>query len=203
MQARIRPPVFVSGGSPTLGALLGTAANSDVLMEINSRYGSTFFGERYDQVHNAFMQNIVVPMRQTVLNLESTANALCAPDAIVNLNSIDAFSNIPQIMHLPILTYAPIRALLEQGRIDGFGWDPSQIPEEDDWGRYLSNGYVADVGSVINKETGEFKVSWKMCSTDVERTQQDIDYIRNAREMIDHILETTELDPTSIKNFRG
>lgn len=202
----IRTPIVMPGAMPSASALLGTAAGSEILNEINSRIGATFIGTRYSEVDNAFMRNVVLPTRQAVANAQHIAAVLTNPDVIVPLDEIEKFKEIPTSMYLPIVLYAPVRALLERGRIEGFGIDPMLLPREDPdpYGRLISNCRVNDVLTAIQQDPEsaiEFVGSWSSADPDLSFT--DMENIEVTRSTIDRILALTEFDPTNIDAVRG
>ncbi len=203
-QVVIRPPITIYGPSPSMGALLGTSASSEVLQEINNRQGATFFGSRYDAVNDSFMQNIIAPMRQSEMTLKNMSAAMLNPDQIISLVEPEHYTNIPASMHMPILLYAPVRDLLRRGRIDGFGYDEEQLPEEDIYERLLNNGHIQSLSDAYtSKDSDIVTFHWDINSHDPELSVNDRDAIRETREYVDYLLTNTDRDPTNIDSMRG
>ena len=213
MDIVVAPAVMLSTSMPALGDLMGTSASAEILQEINSRYGTTFFGsgDRFSVSRNAFMTNCVMPLYSAGSQLQAVAAQLAQPDQIVWLSDREAFNHVPTAMRLPILTYAPMRELLESGRIEGWGFLPEDLPvfhslDEnggDAYGRILSNGRVEGVSDHIDEETGKFTVRWRMNVNDPKFTSEERDMLRLARTVVDEILEHTNLDPTDMTSMRG
>lgn len=200
----IRAPILMPGAMPSASALLGTAAGSEILQEINSRIGATFIGTRYNDVDNAFMRNVIMPTRQALQVAQQTVALLSNNDIIVPLAEIDAFGEIPSSMYLPILLYPPVRSLLERGRVEGWGIDPSQLPEGDVYGRLINNGRIEDLQMALDASPDgvvEFTSTW--CSDDPDLSFADLDAIEITRRTVDLILSDTEFDPTNISTVRG
>lgn len=200
----IRAPILMPGAMPSASALLGTAAGSEILQEINSRIGATFIGTRYNEVDNAFMRNVIMPTRQALQVAQKTVAVLSNQDLIVPLDTIDAFEEVPSSMYLPILLYPPVRSLLERGRVDGWGIDPSLLPEGDAYGRLINNGRIEDLQTALNASPDgcvEFVSTWT--SDDPDLSFDDLDAIEITRNTIDRILQDTEYDPTNIESVRG
>lgn len=99
-------------------------------------------------------------------------------------------TNISPVNHLNIMTYAPIRTLMEQGRIEGFGYDPESIPE-DMIGLKLNNGksYIEDDGS-YHKQIYRY--------SDMPRySEEELRIFEHQRRMLDLCLQDTNFDPTN------
>lgn len=203
MQIAISAPVMYSGATPPINALIGNSVNPDVLQEINAHYGSTFYGERYDPINNAFMMNHVLPLRQASMQIEHTVRSMLSSDQIVPLTQIAHFESIPTAMHFPILLYPPVLELFRQGRLDGFGYDLRDLPQEDVYGRLLSNGHIKDVAAHLDPKTECVTFKWHIKSSDPELSRTELRAIDLTRSYIDEILETTAWDPTLIGSIRG
>lgn len=190
---------------------MGTSASAEVLQEINSRYGSTFFGERFAPSRSAFMQNCVQPLYQGIQQLAHVAESIVGLDAIVPLRDIQAFTNVPNAMRIPILCHPGVQELLASGRIDGWGYLPEDLPQwhADDarpganpYQRLMDNGYVPGLIDAID-EDGNFTVRARINVDDPYLTLDDKESLRITYRIVDQILAETNLDPTSIANMRG
>lgn len=201
----IRAPIVVSD-IPSPGALLGTRGSAQLLQTINDSLGnSNFFDSAqnvYRSVSNAFIENIVQPMREMGQALQHVSRTLFNPDEYRVLETQEDFLYAPPCMHLPIVMYAPMRKLLEQGRIDGYGYDPDNLPEEDVYGRLCNNGTVADVLEACG-ENDSCDLVYEWWDDDPDLSPDEIAAVARTREMIDHILAATKWDPTSPNDERG
>ena len=184
--------------------LLGNSVSSDVFDRINSNPQTAWFGSEFEAVRQDFFKDHVIPARQLEIELGRTFQQISNPDTIRLMDRIEDYKFIPYSMELPILLFDPVRELFEQGRVEGFGFDPKQLEGvEDVYGRMLSNFYVPDVAAVADSE-GVFTMKALMRSTDPELNADELWSIRRTREFImDKILAETKLDPTSILEIRG
>ena len=193
-------------GSISAGALLGTTGTSELIASINeSLMGSNFVSnikDTFHEIRNSFFENVIKPIQKGKNEVIQLANVLMNPDVIRPLIDIIDFKAIPPVMYEPIIMFPPVRTLLEQGRINGFGFDPDFLPQEDVWGRLINNGVCEDVLSNVD-ENGEVWLSWEFQSTDPDHTLEELDAIDLTRQAILRILETTDLDPTDISEERG
>lgn len=193
-------------GNISAGALLGTSGTSDIIASINeSLSGSSFVSSIKDtayELRNSFIDRVVRPIQTGVAKITQLANVLMNPDAIRPLTDIIDFQAIPPMMYESIIMFPPVRSLLEQGRISGFGFDPDYLPEEDVWGRLLRNGTCEDILTSADKD-GAIWLTYEFDSTDPNYTFEELDAVGKTRQAILRILETTQLDPTDIQEERG
>lgn len=189
---------------PTLGALVGTSGSDSLVSQINQELGnSQFFGSIADIMsagRQSFITNIVEPIRAVGSTIKNMLGTLCMEDKIISITNEDLLRSIPSAMHLPILQYAPIRKLFDEGRIFGFGH--SVIPDGDPYGRLISNGSVEDVKEAMDKD-GNVELVWEFVSTDPVLTDDELDSIEETRHYFDSILNDTQGDPTDWDNNRG
>jgi hypothetical protein len=200
------PVSSISVGAVSAGSLLGTAGTSALLSSINeSLGGSNFFGsvhDTYREIRNSFVENIIRPIQQATVAMTNVVNILLNPDVIRPIIEEEQLKAIPPCMHEPIIMFPPLRAMLEQGRITGFGYDPEHLPNEDVWGRIIGNGCVNDVMRSVD-EHGEVPLDWHWESTDPNPSFEEMDAVAMTRDFIFHVLETTTLDPTDYPEQRG
>lgn len=106
---------------------------------------------------------------------------------------ISEMTNISQANHLNLITYAPVRQLILEERISGFGYDPASIPDEDIIGRMINNGraYI--------KEDGSYERSMTKYSDDLNYSDKQLRKFDRQRDMVDLVLASTNLDPTDTK----
>lgn len=200
----------ISVGSINTGALLGTSGTAALLDSINeSLGGSSFFGSAQDTFRDlraSFITSFIQPIKQAIRSVSNVITTLLRPDEFRPLTEPDHLKIIPPCMYEPIIMHPPVLALLKQGRISGFGFDPDYLSQEDVWGRLIENGVVRDVLAAvqINEEGEQFvEVSHYWLSTDPETTDEQLDAVERTRALIDHVLSTTLYDPTDFPEERG
>lgn len=189
---------------PTISSLVGTTGSDSLIRSINVELNnSDFFGGINDYLsaaRTAFVNNIVQPIRVVGNTIRNLVGMLDYEDRYIAITTPDLMRNIPVCMHDPILAYEPIRKLFDENRIFGFGRE--YIPQEDPYSRLISNGTVNDVLAAMNPK-GEFSVKHEFWSTDPELSFEELESIEETRNYIDHILATTNYDPTDYDNLRG
>lgn len=201
----VRPPLSLAD-MPSVGMLTGTTGAAQMLEAINASYGPTSY---FDSVHNPYRdiaerwhREVLAPLQATANQLTVVGAALFSPDRIVPLLRLEDFAHVPASMHLAILTHAPVRRLLEQGRIDGFGYAPEHLPDEDVHGRLINNGRVSDILAHVDPATGYAPLVWHWKCDDPELSIEEIDYIEQTRRTVDRLLAETDYDPTCYPNSR-
>lgn len=203
--ARIHETISISSGSqhPSLGALIGSRVSGDVFESINRTGFTSFFGNEFDHMRETFFERHVRPMDAINLELSKTVNLILNPDKFRILDTLESFQSIPPCMELPILMFEPIRQGIMEGRLSGFGYDPTSLPDEDDYGRLIDNFTCEDVADASDDD-GVFKLSGTIYSDDPDLSDEDLYAIRKTREYIKRvILDKTDRDPTDIFVSRG
>lgn len=192
------------GVVPTPGSLFGTLAPKELLSQINMDLtNSGFFNsidDRLSECRQAFITNVIEPVRNignTALNI---IGSVLGGNRIIPITEEDMLRAIPTCMHMPILQYAPVKKLFDQGRIFGFGYD--YVPDEDPYGRLINNGTCFDVLDNMD-ENDEITLTWEFRSDDPELSFEDLDAIEETRNFIDKFLLESNLDPTDYGNLRG
>lgn len=192
---------------PSIGSLLGTSGNLALVNNINQSLGgdTNWFGSMMDNlsgIRNVFIDNVITPIKSTIRQVENVVKTMLNPDVIRPLITLDDFRSPPPSMHLPILTFVPVRELLEQGRITGYGYNAEFLPKEDVVGRLIDNGTVHDILTAVQADgTVQFVDEWD--STDPLYSNEELDHLEVTRNKILDILATTKLDPTDITEERG
>ena len=200
-------PTLTLSGIPSAGALLGTGVSADILTRINQNIGTnqSFFGSVHDMFSTGrqmFVDNIITPIRNIATQLKHTAARLVQQDKIMPILVESDFEYIPPSMMMPILLFEPVRELHKQGRVDGFGFDPDNLPEEDVYGRLIDNGTVEDIWSASDKD-GKYQLTWVFDSDDPVLSFDELDYIADTRMAILDLLKNTNYDPTNYPQSRG
>lgn len=189
---------------PTMGDLFGSSGSDALLRQINNEMqGSSFFGGTADylaKARNMFVENIIQPIRAIGNTLKNIINITEYDDKIITIDEEELLKCIPTSMHMPILMYAPVKKLFDEGRIFGFGYD--YVPDDDTYGRLINNGVVESVLDQMD-ENGEIEFKYEFRSGDPDLSFEEIESIRDTREFIDWFLDNTKLDPTDYGNDRG
>ncbi len=195
---------------PSLGGILGTSVSADLLSELNrSNFGAQFFGSAMDpfrQGFESFMTQVVTPIREAAQSLKKTADKMFMKDEIKPIITTDDLQHIPPSMHLPIVYYAPIRELLAERRIDGFGIDEKDLDVEDPYERLINNGRQEVNVDYLKKNDGIITFESRFESNDPQLTEDQLGAIEQTRLFLDSFLggaETEHLDPTDYPSLRG
>ena len=191
--------------SPTLGLMVGTSATSSLIAQINSEMGGgSFFSEIGDVLNKKrqmFIDNKIKPIREMARNIiKKKLKDFSVADKIVIIDDEKKLEAIPTCMHEPILAYAPIKELFNEGRIYGFGFE--EAPEEDMYGRLINNGRIEDVGAAMNKK-GEVTFKYEWTSLDPDLDIDELDCIEETRNWLDKFLSSSQIDPTDYPNLKG
>jgi hypothetical protein len=174
-----------------------------VFDDINSRGHSSFFGDEFNHMRTEFFDRYVRPMDRVSLDISKTVNALLNPDQFRILSSVEDFQSIPPCMELAITFFPPVRKLLEEGRISGFGYAPDSLQEDDVYGRLISNFTCEDV-AVASDDNGYYDVHAVQMSDDPDMSDDELYAIHKTREYIlNKLLAETDRDPTDISMSRG
>lgn len=196
-----------------LGAFTGSTGMQDVIDHMNSTWRSTgggvifgegVFGDRY----RAFRELITTRQQAIVDEISKTVQAVTCPDRFQLIDSQEALENIPACMQIPILSYAPVRKLFEEGQIRGWGIDWKDLPEEDVYGRMIKDGSFdsSDEKWMKDPESG---VTYTVKTGDPDLAFEELKLIKDSREFIDSWLEEQlgpngdRLDLTDLPNQMG
>lgn len=180
----------------SLGAILGTSGSSELIAGINQRCGSgSFFGSMEDPFrtgYQAFMTKIVEPIRQVQQTLFSTAKTLFHRDVYRAIDSREELEKgIPPCMQLGIIYYAPMRRMLEEESIDGFGIDVKTLRDDDPFEPVLNSDF-AEVHSSVLRGKGEFDMVHHEYTDSPELDYDQIVALRATREYIDRFIVDDE-----------
>lgn len=197
-------PMMATPGIFSPAALIGGTGNSGLVAQINQRMGSTLHYANIPAnimaLQQQFHQQVIVPMAQCTLALQNITQAVNAPDQICAMSSFESFYVIPTAMQLPIVMYQPVRDLLAQGRISGFGYSADCLPE-DYYARLIANGTVSYGPQIDSAPMPEMVSEWQ--SSDPRLNIDEIDAIEETRHTIDRMLATTDHDPTAFPSYRS
>lgn len=193
------------GAVAGIGSLVGTVGNDPLIRAINTEMGSGDFFNTIDDMlsrgRKCFVENIIKPFRLIGDTVKNIVGRFEVDEIIIPITTEDQLRRIPICMQAPILHYAPIRKLFDEGRIFGFGH--TVIPDGDPYGRLINNGTVKDVLGAMDK-TGEFEFVYEFKSTDPDLSYDELESIEETREYLDWLLENSEIDPTDpMGNVRG
>ena len=183
----------------SLGSLLGSSGQQDLINNLNAQCGGgSFFGSINDPFRTgfeSFMSTVIEPIRMVQQTLAATATQLLKPDRyrpIVNEKELE--NGIPPCMQLGIIYHAPIRQMLDEERIDGFGIDPKTLEDDDPFESILTSGHV-EIHSDFLGANGEYEVSYRENTTDPSLTTDEIESLRATREYIDLYVNDKETGP--------
>lgn len=196
-----------------ISCFTGATGMQDVLEHMNAAwrssgsgviFGEGMFGDRY----RAFTELVTNRERAMVAAVERSIQAVTCPDKSFVIESEEDLRHVPPCMYIPILTYAPMRKLFEDGMISGWGVKWEDLPEDDAAGRQLENGRFRtwDPKWQENPDAG---VTYNYRSGDPEYTRQQLEDIESSRPFFDTWLEEhlgpggDHLDPTDLSRQVG
>jgi hypothetical protein len=185
---------------PSLGMLMGNVGSQSVIQSFNNAMNMAAPIDNWvRQSREIFTNRVVEPMANVFSQIKNhiTLNDV---DLIRPITNLEMLTNISPAMYQPILSYAPVRTLWEQGRIDGF--DNIEPLIDDPYARLISNGQVDNILEAMDDDDCIECVS-EYYSTDPDIDFDEIDAIEESRRFIDELLEQTSLDPTNPSKRRG
>lgn len=195
-----------------MGAIFGSSSPTALLDQLNRQSGaSVIFGSQTDpfqQGFASFNQQIIRPLNESSgidSALASITNKIMNNDVMIPINTAEQLKSIPPSMHMPIVYFPPIRALLEDGKIDGFGIDPKDLNPEDSYANVVESGYVEFTSEDIDKD-GHLPIVFKSSTLDPELSDEEIEAIRITRRFLEEFLndpDTSFIDPTQYPSLRA
>ena len=187
---------------PSIGSMLGTGHSAAVLEKLQSQSGGqVIFGQEGDPVaerYQSMCRLINEQLASANQALAQVRQSVLCPNEYVAIQSIDDLYNVAPCMQEAIVMYRPVRELLEDGRISGYGISPSNLPNEDVYGRLINNGRT--------DTTTKKELEWYWRTDDPKLTEADLEAIEQTRGWIDRfLLEQMEVggdwkDPTDPAN---
>lgn len=189
----------------SMGNLLGSTGAPELMKKISSMagYGSNHFGTVADPFRDHFqnfMSVVVEPIRQVQVQLQQAGVTVHKEDKIRCIDTVEKLQEgFPPCMIKAILTFPPIRKLAEDGRIDAWGIDVNTFPDEDEYGRLISNGRVDLIPG--NIKDGEVTLLYEWCSLDPIVSLDELEDIEETRMFLAAFLEdedTKNIDPTAV-----
>lgn len=190
----------------SLGALLGTTGTQELIDGINQRAGAgNFFGSALDPFSTGFqhfMSEVMTPIYQIQDQLSTAVNQIFKKDEIRAIDSIEELEQgIPPCMMYPIIYYAPVRQMLEEERIDGFGIDPRNLDPEDPYESLLKSGVIENITSDTLNDDCELEFTWTEKTGDPELTIEEQYAISDTRRFIDLFMENDETKHLDFTNY--
>ena len=192
------------GSSPNfpISSIIGSSASKSIIDNINTNMRSHTYlegnsGFQFSDSSNKFIEEIVLPIKQSMLqveNLKSKLNSVFV-DEIRPLTRDEDFYNIPQKMMLPMLSFPKLQPLMEQGRISGFGIDADLKDLFLPYYRIAYSGYVEDALENIYENDGKLLLNFEFTSIDPEITEEQCSYLRDTYEKMSEMIDNN-LDPT-------
>jgi hypothetical protein len=121
--------------------------------------------------------------------LRQNADFIRATNNIVPIACEDDLLAVPVVMQIPILTHPRVRQLFEDGRIEGWGLDPRQLPEEDVVGRLIDNGKCGD--EINDQGQWEFKsdMHWSWYDDDPDHSQEELKLLDVSRQFVQDYID--------------
>lgn len=192
-----------------LGSFLGSDGNNTITTMINKyceeKGGGTVFamnsGQNVIEHLNLFYAKVLEPEKRANIQVQQSLSMMRL-DGIRYITSVAELENgIPVSMHEAILTYPPMRTLLESDMISGWGIKPWDLPAEDVWGRLCNNGRVE---KLEDREVGDWiRYISEHHAGDPIVSYDELRAVRYTREWVGEFLEKTNYDITSYPNKRG
>lgn len=177
---------------PSIGALLGTQGQKEILDQINASYGSSsFFGSSEDPFanqHNYFINKIVEPIRMVASQFKQQFKEMLNKNEnvirpIISVKDLE--NGIPECMWDAICLHPVIRNFGEQHRVDLFGMDTKYFPKENVYERLIHNGETTFTFDELKKNNGEYTVEFEYRSTDPDLSDDDLECINDTYNFID------------------
>lgn len=195
----------------SMGALFGGTQGTSMLMQSLSENDPklAFYNNENSPLNARYkdFMGIVSKLNESERIISNVTNKMVNSDYIRPIVSMaDLEAGIPPSMHLPIVYYQPVRVMLEDGLVDGFGIDPKSLAPNDIYESVLQSGYVDNITSESLDEDDCVELVYKYNTDDPELTDDEVDAIRETREYIDKFMTdkaTSHLDFTDYTSLHG
>ena len=188
--------------SPAL--LMGDYGSQKTVQAINNlcnSAGGTVYSDQGLQ-HMTFFHDTMNNIVQNVISTESILRSLNEYRAITDQEQL---CYVHPMMQLPIVCMPEIRKLHKEGLVYGFGIPVDAVPEEDVYGRLISNGEV--VVESVKENPEDIYQEWIHRTDDPVLSESELDNIQTTRKFIREFLAKQEkqkdqvkLDPTDYPN---
>lgn len=198
----IRPLTNIAGAVPTLGAMLGSGGSSKILQNLSSQVGQTYFGTAFDEVNNSFMNMVVKPLIDASTFLTKHQEIMINPNAVLELTTVDDFMAVPEIMRPMLLEHPLLSALHENGCVSAWGYEPEDIDPTRPHYRLATLPGTRDILLDSDKD-GMVTMRTESWSDDPELDFDSMCALRQTYFNLEHIIETTDVDPTEPRHTRG
>ena len=177
------------GVIPGIGSMLGTNHSPAVLERLQAQSGGqVIFGQEGDPIADRYRAMCdLIHKHFDIANqaMERVRETIVNPNVFRPIECEEDLYNVAPCMQEAIITYEPIRQLIEDGRIYGYGVKPENLPEEDVYGRLINNGKV---------KTDSKELEWMWKTDDPQLTETDLEAIEQTRGWIDAYL-TMQMQP--------
>lgn len=197
-----------------LSAFTNNVSMHDVVNQMNAMwsgssgsgviFGEGVFGDRF----KAFTDMVVNRERAVVQAVSRAVQAVTMPDVFQPIESEEDLRNVPACMHIPLLSYPPLRELFEKNEIGGWGVKPEELPEDDVYARMYENGrFRSDDEEWMNDP--DRGVVFRVRSGDPDLEPDELKCIHDARKFIQEWLDAQlvpggdRLDPTDLDSTIG
>ena len=191
----------------SLGSLLGGNSQQMLLNNLESTTGGrSYFGSEADPMregYQTYMTHIVEPIRQSAEELKAIAVGYECFDEYREISSMDELMRgVPPCMRMGIVTYEPLRDMFNEGRIDGFGFKPEELPINDPFENACESGKIRYTADDI--KDNKIDVEYKRDSDDRELTPEQALALSSTRDYIDEFMDNPKTrhldftDPTSL-----
>lgn len=185
----------------SIGTVLGTNVSLDLIGSLNAEMsaaaGGIVFGSADDphaDMYHHFNKVVDLPLAETASLIKATNIVIEDRNAVRPITSIEELERgIPASMHEAILTFPPIRKLVKEGSVFGFGYDYDLLPSEDRTGRLIHNGsaYFSPKESEVPGDNPSF-LEYEFHSDDPLFSADELDDIQVTREWMQDFLDNDE-----------
>ena len=195
-------PTMNLQSAPNLGALFGSSGRQEILSKLNNEWngnnsGVLFGGSNdpYANQYNEIMSVIHNEIKTTEKRLSITGDVLYNKETIYEIGCEKDLWDISPTMQYHLITYEPLRSLLEEDRIYGWDYEIKDLPDDDIVGNQIKNGCW---DNTMETDT----VEWYWDSSEPEYTEKELSMIESSRLYIEDFLweqmRSNKKDPTNL-----